>query len=218
MPDLHERLLSHVCRERDRLLSRRRLLGGGAVLAASALVARTSEESLLVVLAQDASPFADDLEVLNFALAVEHMAHAFFRDGRGQFALGVDGYGNDIASRLNSIRKHEAVHIEMLTQVVAGLGGTPASEMPYDFGYTDAGSFLATAAAITSTGLMAYDCAGRFLGDRGLITAAASIAAVEARHSAYLNLVIGASPAPMALEPTRDPDEIRDLVGQYLAP
>jgi hypothetical protein len=106
----------------------------------------------------------------------------------------------------------------MLTQIVAGLGGSPVAEESYAFGYTDPGSFLATAAAVAGTGVMAYDCAGRFLVDRGLITAAASIAAVEARHAAYLNLVSGSPPVPGAFEEARSPDEISALAEEYIAP
>ena len=221
MRTFHEQLLAQISTERERILSRRTLLGSGAALGgALALggVAAGSGLGLRSAAAQDdmESPFADDIEVLNYALTLEHLETAFYRDGVGQFDLGTDAFGNDIGAWLTVIGEHEAEHVAVLTQVITDLGGEPVAEAEYDFGYTDAASFLATAAALENTGVSAYDGAGQYISNPDLITAAGSIVAVEARHASYLNLITGADPAPAAFEQAKSPDEILEIAGPFI--
>jgi rubrerythrin len=154
------------------------------------------------------SPFEDDIAVLNYALTLEHLETAFYRDGISQFTFGLDPFNNSIDMMLEAVAAHEAAHVATLTDVITQLGGTPVEEATYDFGYTDARTFLTTAAAIENLGVSAYDGAGMYIADPGLLTAAGSIVAVEARHAAYLNLIIGLEPFPAAYETPLSPDEV----------
>jgi rubrerythrin len=215
----HEQLLEQVVQERSRLISRRRLLAGGASLVAGAAALSLTGPARIGIapaFAQDKAPFKNDVEVLNYALTLEHLEHAFYRDGVGMFALGMDPFGMDIATRLMAVRDHEAAHVKTLTDVVTQLGGTPVTEATYDFGYTDANSFLMTAAALENTGVSAYDGAAQYLEDKGLLTAAGSIVAIEARHASYLNMVTGADPFPEGFEQAKTPDEILKIAGQFI--
>jgi hypothetical protein len=220
MRTYHEQLLEQVMTERDRILSRRQLFKGGLGVAAGAAalsLVGSGGFKIAPALAQDTKdPFKDDVEVLNYALTLEHLENAFYRDGVGQFTYGMDGHGNDIGAWLMAIGSHEQAHVDTLTQVISDLGGEPVAEAKYDFGYTDAASFLATAAALENTGVMAYDGAGQYLTNLDLITAAGSIVAVEARHAAYLNLITGADPAPAAFEQAKSPAEILEIAGPFI--
>jgi rubrerythrin len=220
MRTFHEQLLNQVSQERERILSRRTLLGTGAALGGAVALGVTASGSGLGITStfaqDDEAPFADDLEVLNYALTLEHLETAFYRDGVGLYDLGTDAYGNDIAEYLGQVAQHEAEHVATLTQVITDLGGTPVEEAEYDFGYTDAASFLATAAALENTGVSAYDGAGQYLENLDLITAAGSIVAVEARHASYLNLITGADPAPEAFETAKSPAEILEIAGPFI--
>ncbi len=224
MQNLHERMLEEVFAERTRLASRRDLLVGGGKLAvgsafAMALFGRAGAGQV-TVLAQDASPvavaFADDIEVLNYALTLEHLEHAFYRDGIGQFTFGAGPFNEDIDVNLAAVRDHEAAHVTTLTDVITSLGGTPVAEAVYDFGYTDAVSFLLTAAALENTGVRAYDGAGASIQDPGLLTAAGSIVAVEARHASYLNLINGEIPFPDAFETPATPAEVLEIATPFI--
>src|SRR4051812_31973837 len=187
----HERLLAEIASERRRL-SRRGLLGGSLKLAGSAAVAMSlttipggfSIRSLVA-----AQEMTSDLDVLNYALTLEHLEYAFYRDGVGLFTFGVDGRGESIDTNFAAIRDHEGAHVETLTGVITDLGGTPVEEATYNFGdaYTDPKAFMMTAAALENTGVSAYDGAAQFITDPDLLTAAGSIVAVEARHASYLN-------------------------------
>lgn len=159
--------------------------------------------------------FADDIEVLNYALTLEHLEAAFY-EMVPEFDFGMDPYGNSINEYLTVIGEHEAAHVVTLTDVITQLGGEPVARAEYDFGVTDAQSFLATAATVENLGVSAYDGAGQFIQNPDLLTAAGSIVAVEARHAAYLNLVTGTNPFPAAVETPLSPAEVLEAAGPFI--
>ena len=229
-----EQLMAAVMEQRDAILSRRSLLGRGALVGAAAtgamaLTLSPALRSNLSALAQDdatpageATPenggFEDDVAVLNYALTLEHLEFAFYRDNVDTFDLGVDGFGNSINEYLGLIRDHEGEHVEVLTSVIESLDGEPVEEAEYDFGYEagDVAGFLATAAALENTGVSAYDGAGAAISDPGLLTAAGQIVAVEAEHAAYLNVLTGEVPFPEAFDPPLTPDEVLEIAGPFI--
>ncbi len=221
-----EQLMAKVMEQRDAILSRRSLLGRGALAGAAtgALALGLSPALRSSPFAQDATPegdddnggFEDDVAVLNYALTLEHLESAFYRDNAQTYDLGVDGFGNSINDFMAVIAEHEAAHVETLTAVIDDLGGEPVEEAEYDFGVTDAATFLATAAALENTGVSAYDGAGQYLEDAGLLTAAGTIVAVEARHASYLNLITGELPFPAAFETPLSMDEILEIAGPFI--
>jgi hypothetical protein len=226
MPRFNHSTLNRLMTEHSRSVSRRGFLTGGTKLAAGGALAVAIAGSPMLggmlARAQDStpmmgeSPFEDDIAVLNYALTLEHLETAFYRDGITQFTFGMDPFNNSIDMMLAAIRDHEAAHVATLTDVITQLGGTPVEEATYDFGYTDARSFLATAAAVENLGVSAYDGAGMYIADAGLLTAAGSIVAVEARHAAYLNLITGAEPFPAAYETPLNPDEVLAIAGPFI--
>lgn len=214
MRDLHERLLDDIAAERRRL-SRRRLLAGGTALTLAAASPAGSPLALRLAAAQEMS----DLDVLDYALTLEHLASAFYRDGLGRFTFGNDSRGQSIDANLATIRDHEAAHVAALAQVITDLGGAPVAEATYDFGdaFTDRAAFLATAMALENTAASAYDGAGHFLTNPDLLTAVAAIVAVEARHASYLNLLNGQIPFPAAFEKPLSRDEVLKIAGPFIA-
>lgn len=159
--------------------------------------------------------FADDIDVLNYALTLEHLEAAFY-ELASQYELGEDPYGNSINDYVAMIGQHETAHVDTLTQVITDLGGEPVARAEYDFGVTDAQSFLMTAATLEGVGVAAYDGAGAAIQNPDLLTAAGSIVAVEARHAAYLNVVIGMSPFPAATETPMSKTEVLDAAGPFI--
>jgi hypothetical protein len=159
--------------------------------------------------------FADDIDVLNYALTLEHLEAAFY-EMASQYELGEDPYGNAINDYVAVIGEHEAAHVATLTQVITDLGGEPVARAEYDFGVTDAQSFLMTAATLENVGVAAYDGAGAAIQNPDLLTAAGSIVAVEARHAAYLNVVTGQSAFPAAFETPMTKTEVLDAAGPFI--
>ena len=166
------------------------------------------------------APFNDALEVLNYALTLEHIEATFYREGLAAFdaaAYVALGFQAGVRDRIALIGEQEAEHVSFLTAGISAAGGTPVAEGQYDFGYTDLASFLKTAAVIEGVGVSAYQGAAQYLIDSDeLLTAALTIHAVEARHAAYLNLIDGTSPFPDAVNPTLTPDEVVALVTPFI--
>jgi rubrerythrin len=222
----HERLMSAVFAERTRLYSRRSVLLGGAKIgvggAIAVSLAANPKFGLSGVFAQDVTssddaPFESDVDVLNFALTLEHLEYAFYRDGIGNFSFGADPFGNSIDAYLAEIRDHEGAHVDTLTSVITDLGSEPVAEATYDFGYgTNSQKFLMTAAALENTGVSAYDGAAQYLESADLLTAAGGIVSVEARHASYLNLITGVSPFSDAFETAKSPAEILEIAGPFI--
>jgi rubrerythrin len=210
-------LLAEISAERMRM-SRRSMLAGSVKLAGGAAMALSLANGPSIRGLVAAQELMSDLDVLNYALTLEHLEYAFYRDGVGLFAFGNDSRGQSIDDNLAAIRDHEGEHVTTLTSVITDLGGTPVEEANYDFGdaYGDATAFLATAMALENTGVSAYDGAAQFITDPDLLTAAGSIVAVEARHASYLNLINGENPFPAAFETPKSPAEILEIAGPFI--
>lgn len=212
--------------EKVNLARRRFITGSLGTVGGSALAIFLSSGPLAKAVQADHDTLTD-IEILNYALTLEHLEYAFYRDGLQLFSNGdfmsskaLRGFGNRIRSNvsgsLKRIRDHELEHVETLTAVVSSLGGTPVEELCYDFGYSDVDGFLAVAQALENTGVMAYDGIICYLDNVELCTAGATVATVEARHAAYLNLLNGDSPFPDAFDTPKTPAQIFPIAGSFI--
>jgi len=218
MLEPHETILAAVFEERDRVMSRRGLLGHSLRLAAGgALALGLAGAPVFDRLTALAQSFTGNIDVLNYALTLEHLEYAFYRDGIGKFQFGNGPFGHSIDTDLAAIRDHEQAHVATLTKVITQLGGTPVKEATYNFGYgSDPKKFLATAQALENTGVRAYDGAGASLKSTDLLTAAGTIVAVEARHASYLNLLNGQIPFPAPFEQPATRAEVLTIAGPFI--
>lgn len=200
------------------------LLGVGTVAAVGGALA-------LGVQNADAQNAPSDIDILNYALTLEHLEAAFYREGLDRF--GFDDFVNGnfttnftgdpsgglalgVYDFFRSIREHERIHVTTLVQVIRSLGGTPVGPCRYNFGYSNVDQFLGVAQALENTGVMAYDGAIAMLRNPDLRTAGATIATVEARHAAVLNLLNGASPFPAAFDTPKTMAEILGIAGRFI--
>ena len=160
------------------------------------------------------------VDVLNYALTLEHLEYAFYRDGLEEFSADdftFAGYAANVYEWFGIIRDHEQEHVDTITQVITDLNGEPVAEAEYDFGYTDLAGFIGVAQVLENTGVSAYQGAAQFLIDEDeLLTAALTIHGVEARHAAYLNGLQGESPFPEAVNPTLTPEEVLAAAGPFI--
>jgi len=203
-------------------LSRKRFLAGSAAaLAGGALIVVPG-----VAVAHTTSEPPTDIDILNYALTLEHLEYAFYRDGLMKFgerelegAKVFDGLGRYLRRRVREnlvrIREHEDTHVETLKGVIESLGGKPVPEATYNFektAFTSVAKFVSVAQFLENTGVSAYDGAIAHIENAGLLTAGATIATVEARHAAYLNLLNRDVPFPKAFDEPAAPRAICEAV------
>jgi plastocyanin len=174
--------------------------------------------------AQAATPgafaFTSAIDILNYALALEHLENAFYRDGLQRFAnqdfLNI-GLQTSVRDYLSTIVGQEVAHVDQFTKVIQSLGGKPVAEATYDFGYADLSGFLKVAAQLENTGVAAYTGVVHYLlGNSQLTTAVLTIQGVEARHAAYTNLLTDLAPFPAAFEPAKTPPEVLALARPFM--
>ena len=233
MTDLSNRFLAAVEVEKARLSSRRSLLGKSAVVGGGAALALAAVPGFRAS-AQDSTPAADGLEadpyfendgiaVLNYALTLEHLEATLYREALATFTaadFASDGT-TTVYDLLTVIGQHEAAHVEALTATISDLGGEPVAEATYDFGYTDAPSFLATAAAIENVGVSAYAGAAPSVAvlAPSLVATALGIHSVEARHASFVAALINDEanqPFPDAVDAPRTPAEVLEIAGPFI--
>ena len=178
----------------------------------------TSPSTAVVSSARLAPFFSNDLEVVNYALTLEHLENAFYKMVNQSGLL--DG---NAAAYLMVIGMHEQAHVDALTAVVRHLGGTPAEEQAsYNFGAlgdtSTSDGILAVAEMLEHTGVMAYNGAGPEIMDKTLLANAGAIVNVEARHTAIIRVLIdpNSNPVPLAFEEAATPQEILDLIQPIL--
>ncbi len=207
----------------QQLTSRRRFLAGSAaVLAGGALTAILPRAAQ----AHKTGYPPSDVDVLNYALTLEHLEYAFYRDGLRKFserefenAAVFDGLGGYLRrtsyENFVRIRNHEKTHVETLMEVIRSLGGRPVPESTYNFrrtAFTSVRKFVAVAQFLENTGVSAYDGAIAHIEAAALLTAGATIATVEARHASYLNLLNKDVPFPKAFDEAVAPRAICEAV------
>jgi rubrerythrin len=216
----------------EAMTSRRKFLAGSAAaLAGGALMAVPG------------AAFADnddggkkhgvtDVEILNYALTLEHLEAVFYTDGLKKFDRGdfekyfknnkpyrkqgiKDLDGGAVYEEFVRIRDHEQTHVKTLQAVIKNLGSKPVPESTYNFNktaFTSLGKFLAVAEFLENTGVSAYDGAIAYIKAAKLQTAGATIATVEARHASYLNLINGDEPFPKPFDEPVAPKKICQAV------
>lgn len=220
--DIYEALFRASVTARLKTINRRNLVMRGAILGGSVTVFGIGGNTAAQETTPGATPvmFRDAVDVLNYALTLEHIETAFYRDGLAQIGRdGITSLGLDasVFDSLGEIGAHEAAHVETLTNVIIDLGGEPATEGTYDFGYEGAAEFLATAQALEDTGVSAYTGAARFLIENDeLLTAALTIHGVEARHASWLALLNATNPFPDAFNPDLAPEEVLEIANPFI--
>ncbi|MCA1668277.1 MAG: ferritin-like domain-containing protein [Thermomicrobia bacterium] len=160
--------------------------------------------------------FNSDIDVLNYALTLEHFEAALYKALIGTNLLsGVE------AQYLTTFGEQEQQHVDTLTGVISKLGGTPVAA-PASYNFAAAGpittrdQLVAVVATVEDVGASAYLGAAGFIKDPGLLTAAVTIHAVEGEHASIFRDMAGMVPSPDAVAKGRTPDEVLTIVTPFL--
>lgn len=130
-----------------------------------------------------------DTVILNYALTLEHLERAFYRDHLpSQSAFLNAGYRTSVRNRFIEIGGHEKTHVDFLEKA---LGDKAVKECKYEFGITGPDSFVATAQLLEGVGVSAYLGAAANITNPAYLQAAGSILTTESRHSAWVQSYAG---------------------------
>jgi len=244
--DIAERIASSIRDQRDGERSRRGFvtksaLAGGTLLALGsgtgiALGSQDDGQGADDGAAEDGgeettAAFDDvegtDVDVLNYALSLEHLEDAFYAEALDTYdetafveaealqaydeAEHRAAYGN-----VQTMGEHESTHVDVLSQAVTLLGAEPAMAGTYDFGIESVGDVRALGQVVENTGVAAYAGAAPFVESPDLLSTAPAIHSVEARHAAVLNQYTDTSPFPDAFDPALAQSDVLDAVSGFI--
>ncbi|MEZ4870181.1 MAG: ferritin-like domain-containing protein [Caldilineaceae bacterium] len=174
-------------------LSRRTLLRTSA----AALVVSTLAATRLGTPSAYAQSGNSDLDILNYALTLEHLESRAYKD-----VNNLDLLTGDAKAYFVEIGDHEAAHVVALTSTITKLGGMPVrAQESYNFPtFRTQQDVLTYFQMLEELGAAAYLGQAPNIQDKDLLTAAVSIHNVEGQHAAVLSDLIGKAPAPAFAE------------------
>lgn len=152
-----------------------------------------------------------DVEILNFALTLEYLESAFYKEAKTR--AGAKG---DLKELINLISADEDAHVKALAGTIKKLGGKPVKAPKVEFPYSDTKGFLKLAQTFEDTGVSAYNGAAPSIKSKEILAAAGSIVQVEARHAAAIRMQNKQPPAPDAFEPALDMAQVLKAVKPFV--
>lgn len=140
---------------------------------------------------------AGDVELLNFALGLEHLESGLYAR-----AKDVPGLSRKTRALARELGGHEAEHVEALIDLIGRLGGDPdpAPTLRLDDALRSEAAFLRAAQQLEDTGVGAYNGAAPLLLEPAVLAIAGAIVQVEARHAAAIRELRGEDAAPQAFD------------------
>ena len=105
------------------------------------------------------TPAVDDGVILNYALSLEYLQRAFYRDGLAMFSrqdFQVAGYPDPFYDHLLEIYLDELTHVTFLTGALLAAAVQPTVELEYSFPMVNVQSFVTLASVFEGLGTSAY--------------------------------------------------------------
>jgi hypothetical protein len=175
---------------------RRAFLGGAGLALSGSAVALLAGRDTLAAASSSTTP-ANDVAILNSALAAELEAIAAYGVGAGSGLLK-----GSVLTLATTFQGHHKQHADVLAGTVRRLGGKPVeAKAKYEFPVATLktqNDVLRFAAVLEKGAVSAYLGAVPQFADRELSKAAASILGDEAMHWAVLRQAVGEEPVPAA--------------------
>ena len=168
------------------MLNRRDLIKGTAAVIPGAIALQMIGTKFAFAADGD---FKKPIDVLNYALTLEYLEAEFYRQGNEADLL--DGKAKKY---LDAIQKDEEAHVAAIKDIIKGQGekAVPAPEVDFGGAFKNKASYLETAYTFENLGVSAYlGAAPSLFKEKALLSAAASIFGIEARHAAILGQLAG---------------------------
>lgn len=125
---------------------------------------------------------------------------------------------NILLEQLTAISSDESSHISALQSTLTSLNQTPLTGCTFDFSsvLSDVATTATLARMVENVGVGAFLGAADLISDPTILTAAASILTVEARHQTILNTLNGGAAIPSAFDIPLLPNEVLAIAGPFL--
>ena len=187
-----------------RTVSRADLLRRG-VLAAGTLAAGGVFAAGVPKLAFSAPSRKQDERIFNFALELEYVKAAFYREAAERGALD-----DELLRLARVVGDHEEAHVGFLRRM---LGAAAREEPSFDFGdaTTNPDRFLRSAFLLEETTVSAYIGQGANLTKRR-VASFGELTSVEARHAAWVRDLLGKNDAPLVADSAKTDDQVRATI------
>jgi len=175
-------------------------------------------------LKRQTAPDPNNLLVLKFANVLEQLETQFYMQALQKFqesdfvSAGFTSAQIPI-EQFTAIANDEATHTTILATTIQALGDQPISSCSFDFSsvLTDVPTMAAAARLVENVGVGAYLGAAHLLSDPTLLTAAASIMTVEARHQTILNVMNAGTAIPQAFDLPLAPQQVLAIAGGFIS-
>jgi rubrerythrin len=176
-----------------------RLLAGGAAASAGLELLGAPGASAATMGKTKAAAHRREITLLQYTLSLEYLGESFYQAALHSLKLTDGAHTAALA-----LRAHERAHVQSVKAQITKLGGKPHPIERFDFdkALRTEVSFLNTSARIEEL------CVETLNGALAIVKAPvlgvlAEIAAVEARHAAWMRALTGQLPAPVVATPAR---------------
>ncbi|MDQ2783397.1 MAG: ferritin-like domain-containing protein [Chloroflexota bacterium] len=157
--------------------------------------------------------FTNDLDVLNYALTLEHLENEMYKEivASGKLTGDEQSYATQFGA-------HEAAHVQAITQTIQKLGGTPvAAQAKYNYPAFDTRDnivkFLIT---VEDLGAAAYLGAAPSIQSPDLLTVAVQIHNIEGEHASIWRKQGGVTPVAGAFAAPATKADVLKAAGPIL--
>ena len=222
-----EGILDFIGEVSKQLRTRRSFMGDAAKVGVGA-AALSAVGAGTAVGNDDSDSGPNDIDILNYALTLEHLEYAFYDEFLANHTEG-EVEGSAVANyfarptlqfstyqQIQDVRDHEEAHVDALTQTIDDLGGTPVEPAEYEFPYETMEEFVAIADRLEAVGVSAYAGAAPMIDNEEVLKAALSIHSVEAEHQTYFQLLHLQRPAPDAFNMARSMDAVLPIAKKFI--
>ncbi|SCU80494.1 LANO_0B00298g1_1 [Lachancea nothofagi CBS 11611] len=160
-----------------------------------------------------------DIDILQFALTLEHLENAFFKQGLSTWSVDEfvkANFTESFYSQLKYITHDEETHVLYLEAALKTAGATPVAACSYKFPMTNPHDFVALAATIDGVGAAAYLGAAPLLTSKSYLTAAASILVTEALHQSATRNAVGEVPMANPFGTPMGANAVYSIASQFI--
>jgi rubrerythrin len=154
-----------------------------------------------------------DVDILQFALTLEHLESAMYSE-----MLATNILTGKERTYFTAFGAAEAAHVVALTDGLSAAGADPVAALDsYNFpAFNNRKAILDFAKVAEDLGVGAYQGAAAAIANKDYLAAAGSIVQVEARHAAIVNILLGQKPVPAAVTSSLTVEEVLAAVNPIL--